>query len=145
MILLLASTVFPSQSDSFFFDAQQVQHEFLYYRQITESARPFFAMLDPEKPSVTSSFDYFMRSQEILTGRQRIHLSEVLQSNIRAKGIYYSLSPGIKEYLDVFKLAGVPPHGCGGIDLDRVVVWFVGLPTVHLAYHYPRTPKTLVP
>ena len=88
--------------------------------------------------------DYFIRGQEILTGGQRIHLPEVLESRIRAKGIDPS-SPGIEEYLDVFKSAGVPPHGGGGIGLDRVVAWFVDLPTVHLASYYPRTPKTLVP
>lgn len=109
-----------------------------------ESARPFYAMLDPEDPNVTNSFDYFMRGQEIMTGGQRIHLPEVLESRIRAKGIDLS-SPGIKEYLEVFKAAGVPPHGGGGIGLDRVVAWFLGLPTVHLASYYPRTPKTLVP
>ncbi|KAL8969363.1 MAG: hypothetical protein Q9197_004383 [Variospora fuerteventurae] len=118
--------------------------DFYILDKFPESARPFYAMLDPENPSVTNSFDYFMRGQEILTGGQRIHLPEVLESRIRAKGIN-PLSPGIKEYLEVFKSAGVPPHGGGGIGLDRVVAWFLGLPTVHLASYYPRTPKTLVP
>ena len=118
--------------------------DFYIVDKFPESARPFYAMLDPEDPNVTNSFDYFMRGQEIMTGGQRIHLPEVLESRIRAKGIDLS-SPGIKEYLEVFKAAGVPPHGGGGIGLDRVVAWFLGLPTVHLASYYPRTPKTLVP
>ena len=35
-------------------------------------------MLDAENPSVTNSFDYFMRSQEILTGGHCIYLPEIL-------------------------------------------------------------------
>lgn len=101
-------------------------------------------MLDQDNPDVTNAFDHFMRGQEILSGGQCIHLPNILKSRIRAKGINPS-SPGIKEYLDVFKSAGVPPHGGGGIGLDRVVAWFLGLPTVHLASYYPRTPKMLVP
>lgn len=84
-----------------------------------------------------------MGGQEVLTGGQRIHVPNILESRIRAKSIDPS-SPGIKEYLDVFKSAGVPPHGGGGIGLDRVVAWFLGLPTVHLASYYPGTPKMLV-
>ncbi|CRK29976.1 hypothetical protein BN1723_014309, partial [Verticillium longisporum] len=54
-------------------------------------------------------------------------------------------SQGIKEYVDVFRSVGVPPHGGGGIGLDRVVAWFLNLPSVHLASYYPRTPKRLLP
>lgn len=118
--------------------------DFYILDKFPESARPFYAMLNPENPRVTNSFDYFMRGQEILTGGQRIHLPNILEARVRAKGIDPS-SPGIKEYLDEFKSAGVPPHGGGGIGLDRVVAWFLGLPTVHLASYYPRTPKMLVP
>ena len=112
--------------------------------KLPESARPFYAMLGPENPGVTHSFDNFMRGQEILIGGQRFHLPNTPGSRIRAKGIDPS-SPGIKESLDVFKSAGVPPHGGGGMGLDGVLAWFLGLPTVHLAPHYPRTPSTLVP
>ena len=72
-----------------------------------------------------------------------VFMRNILESRIRAKGIDAS-SPGIKEYLDLFKSASIPPHGGGGIGLDRVVAWFLGLPTIHLA-SYPRTPKMMVP
>ena len=61
--------------------------DFYIIDKFPESASPFYAMLDPENPGVTNSFDYFMRGQEILTGGQRIHLPEVMESHIRAKGI----------------------------------------------------------
>ncbi|PNP49197.1 hypothetical protein THARTR1_10058 [Trichoderma harzianum] len=118
--------------------------DFYIIDKFPESARPFYAMLDPENPAVTNAFDFFMRGQEILSGGQRIHLPGVLESRIRAKDIDPE-SPGIKEYLDIFRSAGVPPHGGGGIGLDRVVAWYLALPTVHLASYYPRTPKRLLP
>ena len=80
-------------------------------------------MEDPENPNVTNAYDFFMRGQEILSGGQRIHLPGILEARIRKKGIDPS-SSGIKEYLDIFKSAGVPPHGGGGIGLDRVVAWY---------------------
>jgi aspartyl/asparaginyl-tRNA synthetase len=118
--------------------------DFYILDKFPESARPFYAMVDPENPNVTNAYDFFMRGQEILSGGQRIHLPGVLEARIRKKGIDPS-SSGIKEYLDVFKSAGIPPHGGGGIGLDRVVAWYLGLPTVHLGTYYPRTPKRLLP
>jgi aspartyl-tRNA synthetase len=118
--------------------------DFYILDKFPESARPFYTMEDPENPNVTNSFDFFMRSQEILSGGQRIHLPAVLEARIRKKGIDPS-SLGIKEYVDIFKSAGVPPHGGGGIGLDRVVAWYLGLPTVQLACYYPRTPRRLLP
>ncbi|KAF4453350.1 aspartyl-tRNA synthetase [Fusarium albosuccineum] len=109
-----------------------------------EGARPFYALEDPENPKVTNAFDFFMRGQEILSGGQRVHSPEALEARIRKKGIDPA-SQGIKEYVDIFRSAGVPPHGGGGIGLDRVVAWYLNLPSVHLASYYPRTPKRLLP
>lgn len=118
--------------------------DFYVLDKFPESARPFYALEDPENPKVTNAFDFFMRGQEILSGGQRLHIPEVLEARIRRKGIDPA-SPGIKEYVDVFRSAGVPPHGGGGIGLDRVVAWYLALPSVHLASYYPRTPKRLTP
>ncbi|KAF7896891.1 uncharacterized protein EAF01_009294 [Botrytis porri] len=107
-------------------------------------ARPFYAMPDPENPAVTNAYDFMMRGQEILSGGQRLHLPEQLEEVIRSKGLDPN-QPGIKEYVDVFKSVGVPPHGGGGIGLDRVVAWYLNLPSVHLVCDYPRTPKRLSP
>ncbi|KAH6847822.1 hypothetical protein B0I37DRAFT_375924 [Chaetomium sp. MPI-CAGE-AT-0009] len=123
---------------------EKYRTDFYIIDKFPESARPFYTMLDPDNPAVTNAFDFFMRGQEVLSGGQRIHHPVVLEDRIRAKGIDPS-SPGIKEYLDIFKSAGVPPHGGGGIGLDRVVAWYLALPTVHLAAYYPRTPKRLLP
>jgi len=107
-------------------------------------ARPFYAMPDPENSAVTNAYDFMMRGQEILSGGQRLHLPHELEKTIRAKGLDPN-QPGIKEYVDVFRSVGVPPHGGGGIGLDRVVAWYLNLPSVHLVCDYPRTPKRLSP
>ncbi|PMD16795.1 aspartyl-tRNA synthetase-like protein [Hyaloscypha hepaticicola] len=107
-------------------------------------ARPFYAMPDPENPKVTNAYDFFMRGQEILSGGQRLHLPAELEAHIRFKGLDPN-QKGIKEYVDAFRSVGVPPHGGGGIGLDRVVAFYLNLPTVHLVSDYVRTPKRLSP
>ena len=137
--------------------------DFYVLDKFPEGARPFYTMEDPADTKVTNAYDFFMRGQEILSGGQRIHLPEPLKARIRKKGVDPA-SPGIKEYVvsfthsprtvdwattddfkGVFESAGVPPHGGGGIGLDRVVAWYLNLPSVHLASYYPRTPKRLLP
>ncbi|KOS22797.1 Aspartate--tRNA ligase [Escovopsis weberi] len=118
--------------------------DFYVIDKFPEAARPFYAKLDPAAPQVTNAFDFFLRGQEILSGGQRINDPAELEGRIRAKGVDPA-SAGIKEYVDVFRQAGVPPHGGGGIGLDRVVAWYLNLPSVHLAAYYPRTPKKLSP
>ncbi|KFY22143.1 hypothetical protein V493_06819 [Pseudogymnoascus sp. VKM F-4281 (FW-2241)] len=107
-------------------------------------ARPFYAHPDPENPEFSNTYDFMMRGQEILSGGQRLHLPEEVEKGMRQKGLDPN-SPGLKAYVDVFRGAGVPPHGGGGIGLDRVVAWYLQLPSVHLACAYPRTPKRLGP
>ncbi|KAL1890900.1 hypothetical protein Cpir12675_005207 [Ceratocystis pirilliformis] len=118
--------------------------DFYVLDKFPEEARPFYALEDPEDNRLTNSYDFFMRGQEILSGGQRIHVPELLEARLRKKGIDPN-SAGIKEYVDVFRSAGVPPHGGGGIGLDRVVAWYLNLPSVHLTSYYPRTPKRLLP
>jgi aspartyl-tRNA synthetase len=123
---------------------EKYKTDFYVLDKFPEEARPFYAMEDPANPKVTNAYDFFMRGQEILSGGQRIHTPEALEARILKKGVDPK-SSGIKEYVDVFRSAGVPPHGGGGIGLDRVVSWYLNLPSVHLSSYYPRTPKRLLP
>lgn len=118
--------------------------DFYVLDKFPEGARPFYAKEDPTNRKLTNAYDLFMRGQEICSGGQRINDPVELEARIRAKGIDPA-SPGIKEYVDIFRQAGVPAHGGGGIGLDRVVAWYLNLPSVHLAAFYPRTPKRLLP
>ncbi|KAH6697242.1 aspartyl-tRNA synthetase [Plectosphaerella plurivora] len=118
--------------------------DFYILDKFPETARPFYALEDPENPKVTNAYDFFMRGQEILSGGQRIHDPDTLVARIKKKGVDPE-SQGIKQYVSVFREAGCPPHAGGGIGLDRVVAWYLNLPSVHLASYYPRTPKRLMP
>ncbi|KAK4117710.1 aspartyl-tRNA synthetase [Canariomyces notabilis] len=118
--------------------------DFYTLDKFPEGARPFYAKEDPTNRKVTNAYDLFMRGQEICSGGQRINDPVELEARIRTKGLDPG-SPGLKEYVDVFRQAGVPAHGGGGIGLDRVVAWYLNLPSVHLAAYYPRTPKRLLP
>lgn len=118
--------------------------DFYVLDKFPTEARPFYALPDPENPKVTNAYDFMMRGQEILSGGQRVHKPEQLVETIKSKGLDPN-QPGLKEYVDVFRSVGVPPHGGGGIGLDRVVAWYLNLPSVHLVADYPRTPKRLTP
>ncbi|KAK4666128.1 hypothetical protein QC763_406640 [Podospora pseudopauciseta] len=131
---------------------QKFNTDFYVVDKFPETARPFYAKLDDTTAAgsakgavkVTNAFDMFLQGQEILSGGQRINHPDELEARIRAKGIDPA-SPGIDGYVQVFRQVGVPPHGGGGIGLDRIVAWYLGLPSVHLAAYYPRTPRRLLP
>lgn len=118
--------------------------DFYVLDKFPEAARPFYAKEDPANPSVTNAYDFFMRGQEIMSGGQRINLPAELEARMRKKGVDPQ-APGLKEYVNVFKQGGCPPHGGGGIGLDRVVAFYLNLPNVQLAAYYPRTPNRLFP
>jgi aspartyl-tRNA synthetase len=82
-----------------------------------------------------------MRGEEILSGAQRIHDAAFLAEQMRAKGIDPA---SMQAYLDAFKL-GCPPHGGGGIGLERVLMLFLKLNNIRRASLFPRDPKRLEP
>jgi len=48
------------------------------------------------------------------------------------------------SYVNAFR-AGCPPHAGGGIGLERVVQFFLGLGNIRRASLFPRDPKRLEP
>ncbi|KAF8168047.1 hypothetical protein B0H34DRAFT_684017 [Crassisporium funariophilum] len=103
--------------------------------------RPFYTMPDPEDPTLSNSYDFFMRGEEILSGAQRIHDPQVLCEKMRSKGVDpESMTP----YVDAFRM-GCPPHGGGGIGLERVLMLFLKLNNIRRASLFPRDPKRLEP
>ena len=93
----------------------------------------------------SNSFDYFMRGQEIMSGGQRVHDANLLSK--RMKEFDPPLDPthpGFRDYVNAFKY-GCPPHGGGGIGLERIVMLWLGLPNVRLASLFPRDPVRLAP
>lgn len=103
------------------------------------SARPFYAMPDPENPDVTNSFDIFLRGQEILSGGQRIHDASMLVEKMER----LKIDPmSMEEYIQGFQW-GAPPHGGGGIGLERILMLLLNLGNIRHASLFPRDPKSL--
>ncbi|KAL6302172.1 aspartyl-tRNA synthetase [Sparassis latifolia] len=103
--------------------------------------RPFYTMPDPDDPTLSNSYDFFMRGEEILSGAQRIHDATLLAEKMRSKGVDPA---SMSYYLDAFKM-GCPPHGGGGIGLERVLMLFLKLNNIRRASLFPRDPKRLDP
>lgn len=109
------------------------------------SVRPFYTMPDPSNPKVSNSYDFFMRGQEIMSGAQRIHDYNQLCERMRANDPPLDpLSEGFRHYTDAFKY-GCAPHGGGGLGLNRILQFYLGLPDIRFATLFPRDPGRLAP
>ena len=91
--------------------------------------------------TVSNSYDFFMRGEEILSGAQRVHDATLLAAQMRRNGIDPEC---MQPYLQAFQL-GCPPHGGGGIGLERVLMLFLKLNNIRRASLFPRDPKRLEP
>lgn len=105
------------------------------------AVRPFYTMPDPHDPRSSNSYDMFMRGEEILSGAQRIHDADLLIERARHHNIDLQK---IKAYIDSFRY-GAPPHGGGGIGLERVCMLYLGLNNIRKTSLFPRDPKRLTP
>ncbi|ODV89919.1 hypothetical protein CANCADRAFT_31018 [Tortispora caseinolytica NRRL Y-17796] len=107
------------------------------------AVRPFYTMPDPTDSRYSNSYDFFMRGEEILSGAQRVHDPDLLKERMKALDVDPN-DPGLKDYLSAF-VYGAPPHAGGGIGLERVVMFFLGLKNIRRASLFPRDPKRLQP
>ncbi|XP_065882326.1 aspartate--tRNA ligase, cytoplasmic-like [Dysidea avara] len=105
------------------------------------AVRPFYTMPDPVDPRSSNSYDMFMRGEEILSGAQRIHDPQFLTERAKLHNID---TTKIKDYIESFKF-GAPPHGGGGIGMERVVMLYLGLHNIRKTSMFPRDPKRLTP
>jgi aspartyl-tRNA synthetase len=92
-------------------------------------------------PKLSNSYDFFIRGQEVLSGAQRLHDSQLLEKAIEAKGIP---TKSLQFYIDAFK-DGTLPHAGGGIGLERLVFLFLGVPNIRWCSLFSRDPKRLSP
>ena len=105
------------------------------------SARPFYTMPCPDDPTLSNSYDLFIRGEEIVSGAQRIHDPTLLATRATEMGIPLD---SITAYVDAFK-HGALPHAGGGIGMERVVMLFLGLKNIRKASMFPRDPSRLTP
>ena len=103
--------------------------------------RPFYTMPCPEDKNLSNSFDVFIRGEEIISGAQRIHDTELLRKRAVECGMEVE---GIQSYIDSFKYGAVPHGGCG-VGMERVIMLFCALGNIRKSSMFPRDPKRLTP
>ncbi|PWN20410.1 aspartyl-tRNA synthetase [Microstroma glucosiphilum] len=120
---------------------EKYQTDFFMLDKFPTAIRPFYTMPDPKNPNYSNSYDFFMRGQEIMSGAQRVHDADLLEKRMGEVNIPVE---AMKEYVEGFRL-GCPPHAGGGIGLERVVMFYLGLGNIRRASMFPRDPKRLAP
>lgn len=118
---------------------EKLKTDYYVLDKFPASARPFYTMPDPNDPTVTNAFDIFVRGQEILSGGQRIHDAPMLIDKMTKMKMDPST---MEEYMSGFEW-GAPPHGGGGIGLERILMLMLQLNDIRHATMFARDPKSL--
>lgn len=120
---------------------KETGHDFVFATNWHKDSRPFYHMRYEDRPEITKSFDLLYKGVEITSGAQREHRLEVLEAQIKEKG----LSPeAFQDYLQFFKY-GCPPHGGAGIGPGRIITQLLDLPSIKEVAFLPRDVKRLRP
>ena len=115
--------------------------DYVFITHFPAEHRAFYAMNDPEDPSLTLSYDLLMCGIEITSGGQRIHN----EADYRKKMVERGMNPdNFKFYLDTFH-NGMPPHGGFAIGLERITSCFLGIANVKEASMFPRDINRIAP
>ncbi|MBP1449695.1 MAG: aspartate--tRNA(Asn) ligase, partial [Thermoproteus sp.] len=105
------------------------------------SLRPFYTKRIDDDPKKTESYDLILGGIEIVSGATRVHQREVLEREMRERG----LDPAAFEsHLSVFDW-GMPPHAGFGLGFNRLMMALLGLGNVRDATLYPRDRYRLEP
>ncbi len=120
---------------------KKYDHDFVFITDYATSIRPFYHMRHADNPELTNSYDLIYRGTEISTGAQREHRVEVLEAQIKEKG----MDPAeLGFYLDFFRY-GVPSHGGFGMGLNRVLMLLLEQSSIREVTYLFRGPTRLMP
>src|SRR5712692_6979414 len=102
--------------------------------------KAFYAM--PKEDGKTSrAFDLIYDGLEVSSGTQRIHMPDLLVSQLRVKG----LNPeNFKFYVDAFRY-GAPYHSGWSIGLERLTMKLTGRENIREATMFPRDRNRITP
>lgn len=115
--------------------------DFVFITDYPSSERPFYSMRHSDNPKISKTFDLLYKGIEITSGAQREHRVEVLEKQIKEKGIEVET---VADYLNFFRY-GCPPHGGAGIGPGRIVMQILNLSSIKEATFLPRDVKRLNP
>ncbi len=105
------------------------------------NVRPFYTMPAPDDARYSNSYDVFLRGEEICSGAQRLHVPELIEAALAAQEIP---AEPLRPYIESMRY-GMPPHGGGGLGLERLVFLYLGLDNVRKASMFPRDPNRCSP
>ncbi len=120
---------------------EKFNSDFVFITHYPWEDRPFYTMPSSENEKETCGFDLLYKGLEIATGGQRIHDYNMLNENMKKKGIS---SEGMEFYVDVFKY-GMPPHGGWGMGSERIIQQMLQLGSIKEAVLFPRDVKRIAP
>ncbi len=105
------------------------------------SVRAFYSMPDDKNGEICHAFDLIYRGLEIASGAKRIHLVDVLEKQLKKRG----MDPANFEfYLDAFRM-GAPPHAGWSIGLERFAMKVCNQDNIREAMLFPRDRTRLSP
>jgi aspartyl-tRNA synthetase len=94
-----------------------------------------------DNSGLVHAFDLLYNGVEISSGTQRIHLPELLKTQISKKG----LDPkDFESYIEAFSY-GAPPHAGWSIGLERITMTVTGQSNIRECAMFPRDRDRLVP
>ncbi len=107
------------------------------------AGKPFYIMPKEGKKGekISRGFDAIYKGMEIASGGQRVHIPELLEERLKAKG----LNPkDFKDYIDSFRY-GAPPHGGFGMGVERLTMLILGIENIREVVLFPRDRTRLTP
>jgi nondiscriminating aspartyl-tRNA synthetase len=115
--------------------------EFVFITSWPAAAKAFYAMPDEKNPKLAKAFDLLYNGLEIASGTQRIHIPELLEKQLRSKG----LDPkNFKSYIDAFRY-GSPVHSGWSIGLERLTMKVCGKSNIREVTMFPRDRNRITP
>lgn len=121
--------------------AELLGEELYFIYDWPTKVRAFYSQPSAENEESCHAFDLVYRGLEIASGAQRIHRVDVLENQLKKRG----LDPYAFEfYLNAFRL-GAPPHAGWSIGLERLAMKVCNLPNIREAMLFPRDRTRLHP
>lgn len=118
---------------------EKYNSDFVFVINYPYSARSFYVMKDSD--GITQTYDLLFRGVEITSGAQREHRADILERQIKEKGID---PKDLAFYIDFFRY-GCPPHGGFGVGLERVMMCIFNIDNIREVSYIFRGPTRLTP